>query len=169
MESSSPLIIIVSLISLVALAGIVFPFKPFKKRWRALLVFLVCFLLIGILLPPPDGDTPLPVTEAETTPEGMSWVTSDRLNRRTCPSTRCGVVGQFFFREAARILETKNGWARISGYYDASCVNGRSEYVDEGNAECNPDNGIVDGRLAEWVSTQFLSETLSDVSALGPI
>src|SRR5690606_14671629 len=45
------------------------------------------------------------------------WANSDRVNRRTCPSTECGVVGQLFFRESAVVLEKRNGWGRISQYY----------------------------------------------------
>ena len=86
------------------------------------------------------------------------WVTSDRLNRRTCPSTDCGIVGQFFFREGTDVFEDKDGWARVSRYYDASCANGRSEYVDSEDSRCDPENGIVDGKFAEWVFADFLSE-----------
>ena len=86
------------------------------------------------------------------------WVTSDRLNRRTCPSTDCGIVGQFFFREGTDVFEDKDGWARVSRYYDASCANGRSEYVDSEDSRCDPENGIVDGKFSEWVFADFLSE-----------
>lgn len=84
------------------------------------------------------------------------WVATDRLNRRTCPSTECGVVGQLFFRESAVVIEQRDGWARISKFYDASCSGGRSAYVDKGNAACSPENGIVDGQFAEWVSMEHL-------------
>jgi hypothetical protein len=42
------------------------------------------------------------------------WVTSQYLDRHTCPSQRCGVVGGLFFRESAHVQERKNEWARIS-------------------------------------------------------
>lgn len=86
------------------------------------------------------------------------WVTVDRANRRTCPSIECGVVGRLYFRESATVIETKNGWGRITKYYDASCSGGRSEYVDSGKAECTSDNGIVDGQFAEWVKMDLLSD-----------
>ena len=85
-------------------------------------------------------------------PAYKRWVTSDKLNRRTCASTACGVVGQYFFREAADVFETENGWARVSHDHDTSCVSGTSEYDDAGNALCNPSNGITDGRFAEWAT-----------------
>ena len=88
-----------------------------------------------------------------------SWVTVDNLNRRTCPSSHCGVVGVLKFREKATILEQKNGWARITKYYDASCVNGISRYVDSGNRQCVSGNGINNGTFAEWVSAKYLSPT----------
>lgn len=87
------------------------------------------------------------------------WVTSDLLNRRTCPSAECGIVGRMFFREGVEILERKGGWARISPSYDASCVGGKSEYVDKGNASCTESNGIRNGKFAEWVFAQHLSLT----------
>ncbi len=91
--------------------------------------------------------------------ETDKWVTPDRLIRRTCPSVHCGNVGSLFFREKATVYEQKDGWSRITKSYDASCVNGLSEYVDNGNAACVKENGIVDGQFSEWVSTKFLSET----------
>jgi hypothetical protein len=87
------------------------------------------------------------------------WVTVDNLNRRTCPASTCGVVGVLKYREKVTILEEKDGWARISNYYDASCNNGLSEYVDSGNKKCVASNGIKNGMFAEWVSAQYLSST----------
>ena len=69
------------------------------------------------------------------------------------------MVGQFFFREGMDVFERRDGWARVTDYYDASCANGRSEYVDSGNSQCVSDNGITEGKFAEWVSAEFLSET----------
>lgn len=88
-----------------------------------------------------------------------AWVTSDRLKRRTCPSTDCGVVGELFFREKATIYEAENGWARITKPYQASCNNGLSDFVISGNAACISSNGIVNGQFSEWVSMEFLNET----------
>lgn len=85
------------------------------------------------------------------------WVTVDNLNRRTCPMPTCGVVGMLKFREKATILEEKGGWARITKYYDASCVNGISQYVDSGNRKCESSNGINNGQFAEWVASKYLS------------
>lgn len=90
---------------------------------------------------------------------GDAWVTADRLNRRTCPDTSCGIVGWLGFREKATVLEIDGGWARITKPYDASCRNGKSEYVDSGNAACTPGNGIVGGQFAEWVATTHLNNT----------
>jgi len=84
-------------------------------------------------------------------PEGTVWVTSQRLARHSCPSATCGVVGEFYYRGGVQPLETRDGWVRVSKYYDASCTNGRSDYVETGNAQCAQSNGIVDGQFAEWV------------------
>jgi len=107
----------------------------------------------------PD-ETPSTVEQVSEQPTGgKSWVTAERIDRRTCPSTDCGVVGTLDFREAAAVEERKGKWARVSRYYDASCVNGRSEYVYKGNSACVAANGIVDGKFAEWVEARNLSET----------
>lgn len=98
-------------------------------------------------------------SEAEGLPEDGSrmWVTSQYLDRHTCPSESCGIVGRLFFREAADVLEVDGDWARITDAYDASCSNGVSEYVDSGNANCATENGISDGQFAEWVRVADLA------------
>lgn len=93
-----------------------------------------------------------------------AWVTSDRLNNRTCPATTCGVINVLFFRERVEIYERQGGWARITDYYDAGCQDGTSLYVIRGDARCVPSNGITDGTVARWVATQYLS----DVRPLDP-
>lgn len=85
------------------------------------------------------------------------WVTTDRADRRTCPSAECGTVGNLFYREAASVFETKNGWARVTKYYAVPCTAGRFDYVKSGKADCSPANGIVDGKVAEWVRLDRLS------------
>ena len=111
-----------------------------------------------------NGHSVLTVSEMNTQAaraelSGKFWVTSERLNRRTCPSMECGLVGQFFFREGMDVFERRDSWARVTNYYNASCANGRSEYVDSGNSQCTPENGVTDGEFAEWVLAEFLSET----------
>lgn len=90
--------------------------------------------------------------------EVTAWVTADRLHRRTCPSADCGSVGVHFFRQGVTVLEERDGWARITKPYDASCTGGRSEYVDSGNSACVESNGIVNGRFSEWVALRYLSD-----------
>lgn len=157
------------LLAVVSLAGVIYPFRPFGKRWIALASLTASMVLFGITTQPsgPSSSVSTEVaSSAELAPttkpaapkdDDTYWVTSDRLNRRTCPSLDCGVVGQFFFREGTKVLERHDGWARVTRPYDASCVNGRSQYVDAGNAACDPSNGIEGGRFAEWVSAEFLT------------
>jgi len=103
--------------------------------------------------------------------EGLVWVTTQRLARHTCPSTACGIVGEFYYRDGVKPLETQNGWTRVSKYYVASCENGRSAYVDTGNDRCSQANGIVDGQFAEWVvdanlSTERPADPAADATGL---
>jgi hypothetical protein len=101
----------------------------------------------------------IPATVAQQSATGQMWVTTDRADRRTCPSPECGTVGDLFFREAADVLETRAGWARITRYYPAQCTGGRSEYVKAGRADCSPANGIKDGMMAQWVRLDRLAKT----------
>jgi hypothetical protein len=122
-------------------------------------VFVVSVVVIGLLGEPRIERTETAQAEslapkASPTPEAdpaRMWVSGERLKRHSCPSEDCGVVGRFFFREAVDVLETREGWVRATKTYDASCVDGRSQYVDEGRADCTDDNGITDGVFAEWV------------------
>lgn len=84
------------------------------------------------------------------------WVNVDSLYRRTCPSKECGTVGKQFFRESVPVYERRDGWVRTTKLYDAFCIGGRSEFVDKGPAECIPENGIYDGKFAEWVMEEYL-------------
>lgn len=93
------------------------------------------------------------------------WVIADRSPRHTAPSIDSGVVGNLYPGQLVNIFEEKGEWVRISPYYDASCENGRSEYIDYGNKECSEQNGIIDGKLAEWVELH----TLSDIRPEPPI
>ncbi|WP_417419106.1 hypothetical protein [Hoeflea sp.] len=85
------------------------------------------------------------------------WTSVDLANRRTCPSTECGSVGTLFYRESAKVFETRNGWSRVSQYYDAACSGGRSAYVDAGRADCTPANGVEGWQFAEWVRSDLLT------------
>jgi hypothetical protein len=97
------------------------------------------------------------------------WVVVDRLRRRTCPSTNCGIVRVYFFREAVDVFERKDTWVRVTKYYDAWCVNGRSRYVDSGNASCSSENGISNGQFAEWVDSRYLNRTEPPDPAVGAV
>jgi hypothetical protein len=163
LDGNSAIVSVLALASIVSLAGVIYPFKPFKGRWVALVAFVGCFVLIGVTGPSPEtAETDMPEVNERpwAAPEGDArlWVTSERLRRRTCPSESCGVVGRLFFREGVTVHEERDDWARITQSYDASCAGGRSAYVDTGNAACDEANGIADGQFAEWVSMEYLSE-----------
>lgn len=89
--------------------------------------------------------------------EERMWVAIDDLQRRTCPSTECGVVGRFFFQESVIVFEKEDEWSRVSRYHSAGCYEGVSAFVEEGNPECSADNGIRGGEFAEWVQSKFLA------------
>ncbi|AMY68204.1 hypothetical protein [Frigidibacter mobilis] len=59
-----------SLVSVLALAGLIYPFRPFGKRRNALLAFVGCLLVVGALKPDAGADrTAGTVAVAEVKPE----------------------------------------------------------------------------------------------------
>jgi hypothetical protein len=87
------------------------------------------------------------------------WVTADLLNRRICPSTHCGIVGQLFYREGVTVYEQRGDWVKISTPYDASCREGESDDGDAGGTTCSDSNGMEDSKSAEWVALKYLAAT----------
>lgn len=88
-----------------------------------------------------------------------AWIGVRSLDRHSCASETCGVVGQHFFAERVDIMEVSGAWARITRPYDASCKSGRSEYISGGNSVCDSANGITHGKFAEWVERAGLTTT----------
>lgn len=89
-------------------------------------------------------------------------VAGGEVERRTCPSAECGVVGRFFPGESVFVHETVEGWSRVSNYYSAACHDGRSSFVETGPDECTEANGIVQGEFAEWVRSEALADEQPD-------
>ncbi|WP_139834473.1 MULTISPECIES: hypothetical protein [unclassified Pseudomonas] len=79
------------------------------------------------------------------------------------------MAGRLMFRESVKALEEKGAWVRITKRYSASCVNGVSEYVKDGNAACVSSNGITDGKFAEWVQAKDLAVNRPEDPANGAI
>jgi hypothetical protein len=72
-----------------------------------------------------------------TTP-GEYYVTSNNLNVRLAPNKNGKVTNMLYKRQKVEVFEVKDGWARISRYYDGG-VEGLS------------------GDVARWVSSKYLS------------
>jgi hypothetical protein len=112
-------------------------------------------------LEPVQGSVPTPVVvEADRQDVATStmWVVAERLSIRTCAADSCGIMSGLISGSRVSVYEVVNGWARISGYSTASCENGVSFMIDDGNGDCSEQNGIIDGNVAQWVSMQFLSK-----------
>lgn len=84
------------------------------------------------------------------------YVVPDTLNKRTCPSTSCGIVGQVMKGNKLSVLAKENGFARVTDYND-SCTNGIHDWVKAGDNRCTQANGMRNGKFAEWVSLNHLS------------
>ena len=132
-----------------------------KKAFLVVAFIIISVILIakfGNKIEPAHIEPQVPSVPAIPSPD-QYWVVSDKAETRTCPSASCGSSGALVFREGAKILETKNGWVRITEPYNASCVNNKSEYIKNGNANCTKENGIENGKFSEWVQLNQLSKT----------
>lgn len=110
-----------------------------------------CFLVICLL-------SLSSVVAVPTLADMRKWVAIEDLKRYTCPSTKCGVVGRFFFGESLLVFETRDGWSRVTHYKSAACFDGKSIFVEAGPDTCSQENGIVQGEFAEWVQSEFLAQ-----------
>jgi hypothetical protein len=82
---------------------------------------------------------------AEAITQGSHYVTADKLNVRLSPNAEGTITNKIYRQQKVDVKEVRNGWARISDYYNG---------VAEG----------VEGMVARWVSAQHLSlETPSDM------
>lgn len=88
--------------------------------------------------------------------ESRMWVAGENAKRRSCPSMKCGIVGALFYRETVIVYERVDEWSRISGYSTAGCYKGESTFVQSGRNDCSEENGISNGKFAEWVRSDFL-------------
>ncbi|QQX81104.1 SH3 domain-containing protein [Shewanella sp. KX20019] len=77
---------------------------------------------------------------AEATKAGDYYVSANRLSVRLAPSTSGSITNTLNRKQKVEVFEVKNGWARVSKYYNGS-VEGKS------------------GQVARWVSAKYLSTT----------
>ena len=76
--------------------------------------------------------------------EGPGWfyVTAESLKEWLGPSTSAAATNTIYKGQAVEVFEVKDGWARVSKYYDGT-VEGQS------------------GQVARWVSAQYLGKEKS--------
>ena len=77
---------------------------------------------------------------AEAASSTAYYVTADTLNVRLAPKPNARITNKLYRQQKIYVYEIKNGWARISEYYDGGV---------EG----------VSGKVARWVSAKYLSAT----------
>lgn len=78
------------------------------------------------------------IAHAGATSPGDYYVTANKLNVRLAPNKSGKVTDTLYKRQKIEVLEVKDGWARISRYYDGA-VEGLS------------------GDVARWVFAKYLS------------
>lgn len=77
---------------------------------------------------------------------GAYFVKADRTNVRLCPAITCPTANSFDRGQAVQVFEIKQGWGRITKYYDASAE--RDEFPQ-----------ITAETVANWVRIDLLSRT----------
>lgn len=75
---------------------------------------------------------------AQASKPGTYYVTESVLEERLAPSSTGSVTNRIYRRQKVEVFELKDGWARVSKYYDGS-VEGKN------------------GQVARWVSASGLS------------
>lgn len=78
---------------------------------------------------------------AQASKPGAYYVRESVLEERLAPSPAGSVTNRIYLRQKVEVLELKDGWARVSKYYDGS-VEGKS------------------GQVARWVLASGLSASL---------
>ena len=78
------------------------------------------------------------VAHAEATSPGDYYVTANSLNVRLAPNKAGKITNTLYKRQKVDVLQVKDGWARISRFYDGG-VEGLS------------------GEVARWVFAKYLS------------
>jgi hypothetical protein len=78
--------------------------------------------------------------QAQATKPGIYFVREAPLDERLAPSTTAPVTNRIYRRQKVDVFEVKDGWARVSKFYDGSV---------EGQI----------GRVARWVPAAGLSAT----------
>ncbi|MFN0263827.1 SH3 domain-containing protein [Tepidamorphus sp. 3E244] len=86
------------------------------------------------------------------------YVTANSLNVRLCPATSCPATNKLYRGQKVELFQSRDGWARISEFYDASVE--KAEFPE-----------IQEDKVARWVSAEFLSRnkpTNPEPAALSP-
>jgi len=121
--------------------------NPLPKR-TSFVTWFVLFLFVVVvynLLTNDTSKTPSPKVKASDIVKTKNKISSktyfvaiEQLNVRLDPSKEASITNTLYENQKIDVYEIKNGWARISEYYNGT-VEGR------------------DGRVARWVSVKYLS------------
>lgn len=162
------LIGIPALVLLALSLGVVFlPRRPLRKKWPFVLVAAINAATVAAVLVTPHvqiGNTaqappPAPAGNASNA-LGAFWINGDGVDKHSCPSPECGVVGQLSFRDPVDVYDMDGGWVRVSPARKALCVNGRTRFIKKGSDLCDPSNGIEGGTYYDWIPADYLSRGL---------
>ena len=93
-------------------------------------------------------------------------VNTDGLNRRTCPNTKCGIVGKLEKDKFVLVHEIIGNWARTTEKYNSECSGGYSKRIVSGEKKCTKSNGIINGKLSEWIFIKYIGPVVNSSSKI---
>ena len=159
---------------LLSVGAMLVPSAPGRRKWPfVLMVFVNAITLFVVVFTKSEVPVTHPAKSDQTASQGAQdtrnefWVAIDEVDKHSCPSLDCGVVGRLSFRDPVTLLERKGGWARISEPRKALCVNGHTRYVVSGDDRCVASNGINGGTYYDWIKEEGLSEQLPSSGSPG--
>lgn len=83
-------------------------------------------------------------------PSAPAAVEPTEIVLQSCPSPYCGSIARLIVEKPVPVYERRNGWIRISEYYDADCRNGITTFIEGPANACTRENGVHNGQVAEW-------------------
>jgi hypothetical protein len=155
------ILIVATLLSLVAIAGIIYPFKPFRKRRNALFTLVACVVAVGMAAPDPETGASRDATAQ----------TVEQISVPSDPKARYFVTK--IDAHAAGMIEISTRREGPSGTSFAirqvKCEPLRFAYIAEGDSETNlvrdstpVFSKLVDGSISDVVARYACAKRLVD-------
>jgi hypothetical protein len=116
------------------------PWKMFRKHVLKSVTFATAFMLSGCFVTAPQF-----AGSNEEDSGAIRYVGARTLNVRICPDIECEVAVKVYRGHMVEVYEAREGWSRISKYYEAKTEGLKASGGEE-----------TSGKVARWASSKFL-------------